>query len=215
MGAGNGELESVRVTRLLRDDIMLGRRPPGSRLVERDLATELDVSRLPVREAIRALVNEGVVTARPRSWATVRRFTLKEVEDLAEVRATVETQLFVIAAQRHEAEGLAGLLDLLEREERAAIAGDVDQAMALAGMFHEYTAVMAGNEMFLELAAVFVTRLRWLFGRREDLMAEAVEHRALYEAIRDRDVELVRELVTRHLELGTLAALERFGVDGS
>ena len=57
-GAGaTGELESVRVTRILRDDIVLGRRVPGSRLVERDIAAELDVSRLPVREAIRTLVS--------------------------------------------------------------------------------------------------------------------------------------------------------------
>lgn len=213
MGAENGELESVRVRRMLRDDIVLGRRPPGARLVERDIAAELNVSRLPVREAIRALVNEGIVTGRPRSWATVRRFTRKEVEDLAEVRATVETQLFILATQRHDAEGLQRLLEVLEREERAAVAGRVDEAMDLAGRFHECMAVLAGNEMFMELAAVFVTRLRWLFGRHEDLMAEAVEHRALYEAIRGRDVELVRELVTRHLELGTIAALERFGVD--
>ena len=48
-GAGATELESVRVTRILRDDIVLGRRAPGSRLVERDIAAELHVSRLPVR----------------------------------------------------------------------------------------------------------------------------------------------------------------------
>ncbi|GGD88435.1 GntR family transcriptional regulator [Microbacterium murale] len=215
MGAENGELESARVARMLRDDIVLGRRLPGSRLVERDIAAELNVSRLPVREAIRSLVGEGIVTTRPRSWATVRRFTRKDIEDLAEVRLTVETLLFVYAAQRHDAEGLQTLLELLEREERAAIAGEVHEAMAMAEKFHEYMTVLAGNEMFMELGAVFVTRLRWLFGRHEDLMAEAVEHRALYEAIQARDVELVRELVTRHLELGALTALERFGVAGA
>ena len=71
-GGTAGELESVRVTRILRDDIILGRRAPGSRLIERDIAAELEVSRLPVREAIRTLVNEGVVIARPRTWATAR-----------------------------------------------------------------------------------------------------------------------------------------------
>src|SRR5690554_3548221 len=88
---GPDELESVRVTRVLRDDIVLGRRMPGSRLVERDIAAELNVSRLPVREAIRALVTEGIVIARPRSWATVREFTLQDVRDYAEVRSAIET----------------------------------------------------------------------------------------------------------------------------
>ena len=49
-------LESSRVADALRDDIMLGRREPGSRLIERDIAAELQVSRLPVREAIKALL---------------------------------------------------------------------------------------------------------------------------------------------------------------
>ena len=102
-----GELESVRVTRILRDDIVLGRRMPGSRLVERDIAAELDVSRLPVREAIRTLVAEGVVVARPRTWAVVREFTHRDIQDFAEVREAIETLIFVFAAERHEEAGIA------------------------------------------------------------------------------------------------------------
>ena len=67
--------ESERVTRRLRDEIIDGVRAPGSRLVERELAESLGVSRLPVREALKTLVAEGLVTPRPRSWAVVREFT--------------------------------------------------------------------------------------------------------------------------------------------
>jgi len=197
---------------MLREDIVLGRRMPGSRLVERDIAAELKVSRLPVREAIRHLVAEGLVMARPRTWAVVREYTRADLTDFAEMRAAFESMLFVLATERHDDEGLARLLDVLEREEHAAAAGESDEAMALAAMFHEQVAVMAANEMFMELITVFATRLRWLFGRHADLTAEAEEHRELYEAMRDRDVERVRELITRHLELGTIAAMERFAV---
>ena len=78
----DGELESARVARILRDDIVQGRRLPGDKLIERDIAAELDVSRLPVREAIRALVAEGIVLVKPRSWAVVREFTLRDLRDL-------------------------------------------------------------------------------------------------------------------------------------
>lgn len=210
-GMGASELESARVTRTLREDIVLGRRMPGSRLVERDIAAELHVSRLPVREAIRALVTEGIVVARPRSWAIVREFTLQDVHDYAEVRSAIEMQLFIFATKRHDERGLAGLREVLEREERAARAGDIHESRAASGAFHEYMAVLAGNDMFVELASIFATRLKWVFGLHGDLEAMALDHRVLYDAIASRDVELVIELVTRHLAAGTAAAEARFG----
>lgn len=212
MGAEFGELESARVARVLRDDILLGRRAPGSRLVERDIAGELKVSRLPVREAIRSLVAEGIVTSRPRTWAVVRQFTREDVRDFAEVRTAIETLLFVYAAERHDAENLAGLRRLLEREECAAREGDVDGAREAAGSFHEYMAVLAGNDMLTELVSVFAARLRWVFGAHDDLVGMAAAHRELYEAVASRDVELVRRLVTVHLAAGREAAERRFEI---
>ncbi|MGW2221768.1 GntR family transcriptional regulator, partial [Nonomuraea sp. NPDC001684] len=102
MVAGAGfEPESVRVIRRLRDDILDGVRPPGSKLVERDLATELGVSRVPVRDALATLAAEGLVTLRPRTWAVVREFTARDVADLVEVRSAFEAVTFQLAARRH------------------------------------------------------------------------------------------------------------------
>ncbi len=204
-----GELESVRVTRILRDDIILGRRAPGSRLVERDIAAELHVSRLPVREAIRTLVAEGVVVARPRTWAVVREFTRRDIQDFGEVREAVETLIFVFAAQRHTPEGLARLRDAYEREAAAAEAGEVDAARVAAAEFHEITVELAGNEMLGELIGVFITRLRWLFGQHENLVAMAEEHRVILEALTARDVDTLRELIPSHLRSGQAAAEAR------
>ncbi|WP_300267107.1 GntR family transcriptional regulator [Microbacterium sp.] len=208
---GANELESARVTRVLRDDIVLGRRLPGARLVERDIAAELHVSRLPVREAIRTLANEGIVVVRPRSWAIVRQITAQDVREYAEVRSAIETQLFILAAQRHDERGIAGLRDILDREEQAARAGDIHASRAAAGAFHEYMALLAGNEMFVELVSIFGTRLKWVFGLHSDLEAMAVEHRALFDAIAARDVALVTDLLARHMAAGTAAAEARFG----
>lgn len=204
-----GELESVRVTRILRDDIVLGRRAPGSRLIERDIATELNVSRLPVREAIRTLVGEGVVVARPRTWAVVREFTQNDIQDFGEVREAIETLLFVFAAQRHTPEGISRLRAAYQRELAAAHAQDVETARIAASEFHEIAAGLAGNEMLGELIGVFVTRLQWLFGQHDDLLAMAEEHRILLEAVESRDVDALRVLVPRHLASGQAAAERR------
>ncbi|MCI1017200.1 GntR family transcriptional regulator [Microbacterium sp. C5A9] len=210
-----GELESVRVTRILRDDIILGRRAPGSRLVERDIAAELEVSRLPVREAIRALVGEGIVIARPRTWAVVREFTARDIQDFGEVREAIETLIFVFAAQRHSDEGLARLRSAYEREVVAAEADDAEGARVAAAEFHEIAARLAGNEMLGELIGVFITRLRWLFGQHDDLPAMADEHRVILEAVAARDVDALRVLIPRHLASGQAAAESRLAARSS
>lgn len=204
-----GELESARVTRILRDDIILGRRAPGSRLVERDIAAELHVSRLPVREAIRALVGEGVVVARPRTWAVVREFTHRDIKDFAEVREAIETLIFVFAAERHDEAGIARLRAAYERERDAAEADDAEGARIAAAEFHEIAAELAGNEMLGELIAVFITRLRWLFGQHDDLPAMAEEHRIILETLAARDVDSIRTLIPQHLASGQAVAERR------
>ncbi|MCT1479783.1 GntR family transcriptional regulator [Microbacterium sp. p3-SID336] len=205
----SGELESVRVTRILRDDIVLGRRPPGSRLIERDIAAELNVSRLPVREAIRTLVAEGVVIARPRTWAVVREFTHDDIRAFAEVREAIETLIFVFAAERHDAAGIARLSEAYRRELVAARDGDAETARRAAAEFHEVAVDLAANEMLGELIAVFLTRLRWLFGQHDDLLAMADEHRVILEAVAARDTAALRAIIPAHLASGQSAAERR------
>ncbi|WP_243232809.1 GntR family transcriptional regulator [Microbacterium sp. CIAB417] len=207
--AGAVELESARVARMLRDDIMLGRRAPGSRLVERDIAAELNVSRLPVREAIRALVGEGIVVARPRTWAVVREFTARDIQDFSEVREAIETVIFQFAAARHDEEGLVQLREALDREAAAAEAGDILAGRSAAGEFHEVAARLSGNDMLTELIGVFVTRLRWLFGQHDDLAGMVAEHEEIFAAIAARDVELLGDLVPQHLARGRATAERR------
>ncbi|GAA1534777.1 DNA-binding GntR family transcriptional regulator [Microbacterium ginsengiterrae] len=210
MGATEGELESARVARILREDIVLGRRAPGTKLVERDIAAELQVSRLPVREAIRMLVSEGVVVTRPRKWAVVREYTLEDVRNFSEVRLMLETALFVLAAERHDDETLTHLHEIVEREEAAAREGDVLAARSAAAAFHQYMVVLAGNDVLAELTETFVTRLRWIFGTYEDAGAMAASHRELFDAIASREAPEVRQLVEAHLEAGREATERRF-----
>ncbi|MFG2882719.1 GntR family transcriptional regulator [Streptomyces sp. NPDC048297] len=191
--------ESERVMRTLRDQIIDGTRAPGSRLVEREIAAELGVSRLPVRDALRDLVNEGLVTPRPRTWAVVREFTPSDLSDLSEVRSVLETLAFSLAAQRRTREGLAKLRADLDAEESAATVGDGAGARRAAADFHETAIELADNALLSELYTTLRSRMRWLLGQHDDFAAVAGEHEELYRAIEARDVEGVGELVARHL----------------
>ncbi|MDP5226241.1 MULTISPECIES: GntR family transcriptional regulator [Arthrobacter] len=203
------EPESFRVTRQIRDEILDGVRLPGSKLVERDLANELGVSRLPVREALRTLVAEGLVTPRPRTWAVVREFTASDVVDLNEVQASFEHLTFTLAAQRHNREGLKRLKDALDGEFLAAEAGDAVQARRSGADFHELVTSMAGNELLNELQGILSSRIRWLMGQHDDLVRVAEEHAALYEAIADRDVDRVDVLIRQHMVTSRTQAIAK------
>ncbi|MGW5052758.1 GntR family transcriptional regulator [Actinokineospora sp. NPDC004072] len=206
---GGFEAESERVVRRLRDEIIDGVRRPGSRLVERELAAELGVSRVPVRDALRVLVAEGLVVARPRTWAVVREFTAADVSDLAEVRAAFEPLVFRLAAQRRTGDGLRRLRVVVAEGLAAAKAGDGVLARRAAADFHEVVTELAANELLIEVHRPLRSRMRWFMGQHDDLVAVAEQHAQLCEAIADRDVERVDRLVAGHMANG------RFGIPSS
>ncbi|MEV0286996.1 GntR family transcriptional regulator [Kribbella sp. NPDC050820] len=197
--SGGFESEADRVTRRLRDEILDGVRGPGDRLVERDLADDLGVSRVPVREALKTLVTEGLVTLRPRSWAVVREFTDTDIADLSEVRAAFEPLAFRLAAERRTREGLERLKRALDQQLEAVRANDAVRARRAAGDFHEIVTELASNDLLVEIERPLRSRMRWLLAQHDDLAAVAEQHRGLYAAIAGRDVVEVERLVTEHL----------------
>ncbi|MYW69794.1 FCD domain-containing protein [Streptomyces sp. SID8379] len=203
--------ESERVMRTLRDQIIDGTRAPGSKLVEREIAQELGVSRLPVRDALRDLASEGLVTPRPRTWAVVREFSASDVADLGEVRSALETLGFRLAAQRRTRAGLDKLRSDLDVELAAAARGDGATARRAAADFHETVTELADNALLSELNETLSSRMRWLLAQHDDFTAVAEEHEDLYRAIEARDVRRVEELAERHLATSESAAAAHQG----
>jgi DNA-binding GntR family transcriptional regulator len=204
---GEPESEAERVARLLRDQIVAGIRAAGSRLVERDIAAETGVSRVPVREALKTLVAEGLATPRPRTWAVVRTFTDKDIDDLIEVRSALETLAFRLAAQRADDDGLARLGRWVMAEQRAARAGDAAAARRAGTAFHELVVDLAANDLLSELFDTTRSRMRWLLGQHSEPTTMAAEHAALHQALVARDVDRTAPLVAAHLITSREAAL--------
>jgi DNA-binding GntR family transcriptional regulator len=201
--------QTERVTDRLRDDIVNGLRSPGDRLVERDLADELGVSRVPVREALRALAAEGLVVPRPRSWATVREFTERDLADLEEVRSALELTTFRLAAQRRTDAQAADLRRIVDAGLTAARAGDVALARSTSADFHERAVEIAGNRLLAEIEHQLRGRLRWLYGQHDDLLTVATEHQRLAEVVAAQDVDALPALVSTHLATGHRLARAR------
>ncbi|GAA1573216.1 GntR family transcriptional regulator [Kribbella hippodromi] len=193
------ESEAERVARRLRDEILDGARRPGEKLVERELAAALEVSRVPVREALKVLVAEGLVTLRPRSWAVVRTFTDSDIADLTEVRTALEPLAFRLAAERRTREGLDRLRRTLDDQLVAARAGDAVVARRKAADFHEIVMELASNELLIEIERPLRSRMRWLLTQHDDLMAVAGQHHELFTAIANREAEHAEWLAGEHL----------------
>ncbi|GLZ79873.1 GntR family transcriptional regulator [Actinorhabdospora filicis] len=188
---------------------------PGHRLVERDLAEELDLSRIPLREALRQLAAEGLVVTVPGKGTIVAPVTPDDVRDLFDVREALEGLAARLAAERATDEGRARLRECVER---ARDVRGAEQINARAD-FHDELVALSGNALLADVLGGISARVRRLFHLTGDRDAEVqcAEHEALYEAIAVGDGVRAAELGVRHVTGGraeTIAAAEAWtGVD--
>ncbi|WP_435582209.1 GntR family transcriptional regulator [Amycolatopsis thermoflava] len=195
----------------VRELIVGGAFPPGQRLTELDLSQRLDVSRTPVREALRRLESDGLVESGQRG-VTVIRLSDAELREAYLVRASLEALTAELAAQRQQAGEIApaALARLTGHADRATRAGDLIAGVRHNREFHRHVAVLAGNS----LALGFLDRVwdRILVSTRDSLAAPSRtgqvddEHRRLVGAITAGDGPSAAALARDHV-LSTLSAL--------
>ncbi|WP_454041460.1 GntR family transcriptional regulator [Cellulosimicrobium sp. Marseille-Q8652] len=177
---------------------------PGQRLVERDIATELGVSRVPLREALHQLESEGLVVLVPRQGALVSPFTRADVEQLFEVRENVEVLAFRLAALRRSDADLATMAAAVDAA-RTALAAHDDAATAAANAgFHAAVVQACGNPLLRSMLAPLDARVRWLFHltKQRDTHEQCEEHATMLAAIEARDGDAVADLALRHVASG-------------
>ena len=124
----------ARIAEGIRSRIIGGAYPPGTRIRQEDVAAEYGASRVPVREAIRQLEYEGLVTVVANSGAWVSRLTLAECEEVYQMRERLEPLLLRYSAPQLDAEALDGLADLAQRISEAG--DDTEAFLQLDREFH-------------------------------------------------------------------------------
>lgn len=141
----------------LRDAIRSGRLAPGQRLVVADITSMLSVSAGPVREAIRRLTGEGLIEIVPHRGASVRQITLRDLEEIFELRGAVEGLAARLAAQHASEDGfLDELHTLMEEMTVHATSEDVTGYLRTNTSFHDLIYRMSGNDRLRTLAAQLV-----------------------------------------------------------
>jgi DNA-binding GntR family transcriptional regulator len=196
-----------RVREQLREHIISGRLRPGDRLVERDLAEQFGVSRVPVREAISTLQSEGLVVVESPRRVVVRKLSRIDVEELFDVREALEVLACGLAAQRAGQQDLRRLEWLLADTARAIDAGRLSQVADHNAEFHEKIIALAGNGLLSSMLHPLENRLRWLFRQNEDWTRLLHEHEHLLAAIASGDPGRARECSLRHVHENRALAL--------
>lgn len=207
LGASHSPLFAL-VTDKLRERILKGDYEPGERLVENKLSAELGVSRIPVREALRALASEGLVLIEPRRGASVAKLSPDIVREMVEVRATLEGLNAKLAAQRRDPALIAELEAVLQQGMEAAAQGKADELLTLNSRFHEVLGNIAANSVLQEMMRSLRERTAVLFGPANTVRARQNwdEHAQILQAVIAGDADLAALLAARHVYSAAKAA---------
>lgn len=195
----------------LRRAIIVGRFAEGSALKEHQLAVELEVSRIPIRAAIAQLDNDGFVRTSPRRSARVEGWTERSINELFDVRLSLEALAARLAAQNVRGGADAGQLTLsLDEAHRAVAHGDRLAIAEAHTRFHDRIVDVADSGLLSALMRAVLGRMTWLFyltGASRDPEVQSHEHDELLEAIASGNDRLAESLAFSHIEKGRAPSL--------
>lgn len=221
------EAAPQRVLEAIRRDIIFGALLPGVRVTEAALAAKYGVSRVPVREALRALEAEGFVDSRPYAGSTVAEVPLDDAEDLFAVRGVIEATIARRAARRAAEQFAPGarsgpdaewwtarriISEVLDDGDRAVQAGALRDLPELNNRFHLGVAELSGSTSLAALLRQISGKIEWLYAADVDNRGKQSwgEHRLIMAAIDSGNVVDAERLMAGHVSSSHEGYMERF-----
>lgn len=206
-----GEPLSTQMYQTLRRGIILGDYPQGSALKEARVADELKVSRIPIRAAIPHLENEGFLTTAPRRSARVTTWTERAINELFDVRLSIEALAARQAATAvRDGASTASLTASLDLAHDAVASGDRLAIAEAHTSYHERIVELAGNELLASIMRGVLGRMTWLFylTAERDPATQSHEHDELLDVIASGNDRLAESVAFAHIEKGRVPSLE-------
>lgn len=190
-----------RVYGIVRERIQMGVIRLEDRLVDHDIAQELHVSRMPVREALMQLKSEGLLEGTARGFV-LRRFTLAEMNEIFEIRTLIEPAAAASASVHADPKGLAEMKTSLERAEDAHARSDLDEFMRSNARFRWAWLTMVPNRELAGAISRYIDHAQVVrLATMDDEQVRSIildGMRGLYEAFLSGDTELVRIRMLGH-----------------
>jgi DNA-binding GntR family transcriptional regulator len=177
---------------------------PGSRLDEQALATEMGVSRTPLREAIGRLVEKGLVEYRPYQGSFVRVFTADEIRGIYQVRRSLEELAIRSAISNMTPQLLQEIRDILDDLELAMNRGDIAAVNRTDRLFHMTIARGSGNPTliaFLDDLDHQVQIIRSIANQNPEVVQQtALQRPQILAALEERDADTAARLIGEHID---------------
>ena len=188
----------------LRQAILTGELKPGERLMEIHLANKLGVSRTPIREAIRKLELEGLVTMIPRRGAEVAQITEKSMNDVLEVRRAMDALCVELACDRITPEELQDLKKACDTFEAAVKTDDIKQIAQADVAFHDIIYAATDNRRLIQLLnnlreQMYRYRIEYL-KKKECYPQLLEEHQTIIDSIESRDKDRATQITGQHIK---------------
>jgi DNA-binding GntR family transcriptional regulator len=194
------------VAERLREQIFSHELAPGSWLDEQSLAAAYGISRTPMREAIKVLASEGLVTSKMNKGSYVTEVDRRDLEQIFTVLSLLEGQAAKETAINATEAQLTQLDDLHHRLEKAAADRDIGQFFEFNVKFHELIQEIAGNKwmngVIDDLRKVLKLQRRDSLSRGDRLLSSLLEHREILQAILKRDPIAAELAMRNHLARG-------------
>ena len=200
-----------RVAERLRERIVSHTMAPGSWIDEQALTAELGISRTPLREALKVLAAEGLVTMKLRRGAYVTEVSERDLAEVFHLLSLLESDAAAVVAEKATDEEMKELAALHQQLE--ATVADRDAFFAANERFHMRLLAIADNrwrnQMVADLRKVMKLYRHHSLFKQGRLEASLKEHRKIMAALKARNAALVRELMQQHLAHGKDAASQR------
>ncbi|HAI87810.1 MAG TPA: GntR family transcriptional regulator [Firmicutes bacterium] len=187
----------------LRQAIFDGELKDGDRLVEKELAQRLGVSRTPVREAIRKLESEGLIEYLPRKYVVVRGITPEMAIEIYAIREALEVAAIPFVIQNITAEETSMLHDLVAQMRRLTAQGSVDELLKVAREFNDTLIASSRMPHLIKLIGTYqeyqATFRRVTLSRELRKPSALQEHEAILQAVDEKDAARAEQLMRQHL----------------
>jgi len=188
----------------LRTTIIQGKIPAGERINEKEYAETMNISRTPIRYALKLLEKERLVEHIPKIGVVVKQITPKDAIEIYKIRKALEEIVTVIAMYKMTMKDYEELDDLLTRTENANADGDIAQVIKLFVEFHNF---MYEKSEMLRVKEV-VTKIREYLNQFRDMSLTAAtrreraikDHRLIYETMLNQDEAKVKIVIQEHLD---------------
>ncbi len=193
-----------RIADNLKQMILAGKLTEGDKIREDDLCASMDISKTPLREALRVLSAQGFITLIPNRGAFVAAPTFEEIRDMFDVMSVLEGLCAQAAAQKMNDKEFSRLEKLHDRLEESFKIGNPKRYVQDNNIFHTFVQKLAGNQILNQIISGLRQRIllyRFQSLNHPDRMKQSIqEHRKILAAFRKRDAKEAESLMRIHLD---------------